>query len=399
MWSVLVATALIAAPGPQVEVRTLDEKSAVGELIALDAQQAVVQTAGGRASFAISNLHSIALKAGAPSSEKPVASVELVDRSRLSAKDLQVTQGVAKITLPGGHSVDVAIKVIRAARFRDPAESNDALSSQWSEILRAPATGDVLVIRKAAALDFLTGVIGEVDAQNVKFELDKEPLTIKRDKVEGLVYFHSTEPALADPMCEVVAADGSRLRAASVGLADSTLKITTVAGLELSLPLAASSRLDFSAGNMLYLSDLEAESIKTESYFGLKEDLPALKQLLEPRRDIGFDQGPLTLDGRTYSKGLALHSRTLAVYRLPGSFPKLKTIVGIDDAAPEGGSVKVEIKGDAKLLWEATVQAGEKSQPVEIDVAGVKRLQILVDFGDNLDLGDQLDLCEARLTK
>jgi hypothetical protein len=36
---------------------------------------------------------------------------------------------------------------------------------------------------------------------------------------------------------------------------------------------------------------------------------------------------------------------------------------------------------------------------LDLDISGVRRLEIVVDYGKGGDMGDQLNLCEARLTK
>jgi hypothetical protein len=36
---------------------------------------------------------------------------------------------------------------------------------------------------------------------------------------------------------------------------------------------------------------------------------------------------------------------------------------------------------------------------LNLPLLGVRRLEILVDFSDDLDIGDFVDLCEARVTK
>ena len=41
----------------------------------------------------------------------------------------------------------------------------------------------------------------------------------------------------------------------------------------------------------------------------------------------------------------------------------------------------------------------EPARRIEVDLTGVRRLTILVDFGDFGDVGDHLDLCDARLVK
>ncbi|HEV3138125.1 MAG TPA: NPCBM/NEW2 domain-containing protein, partial [Pirellulales bacterium] len=116
-------------------------------------------------------------------------------------------------------------------------------------------------------------------------------------------------------------------------------------------------------------------------------------------RDIGFDQSPLRLNGQTYRKGLALQSRTALSYKLPGKFRALKAVMGIDDSVRDAGSVRVEIKGDGKVLWQGDVRGTEPARELELNLSGVRRLDILADFGEDLDIGDRLDLCDARVTK
>jgi alpha-galactosidase len=117
------------------------------------------------------------------------------------------------------------------------------------------------------------------------------------------------------------------------------------------------------------------------------------------RRDVGFEQNPLRLDGKEYKKGLALASRTELVYKLPGKFRMFRATVGIDDRVRDTGSVHVEIRGDGKPLWQADVRGTEPARELELQIAGVKLLEIVADFGENLDVGDRLVLGEAQVTK
>ncbi len=94
-----------------------------------------------------------------------------------------------------------------------------------------------------------------------------------------------------------------------------------------------------------------------------------------------------------------MHSRSEVGYRLPGKYRRFKALVGIDDAVRPGGDAQLEIRGDGKLLWEGRIRGSEPAQPLDLDIAGVKRIDILVDFGADLDIADVVDLCEARMIK
>ena len=48
---------------------------------------------------------------------------------------------------------------------------------------------------------------------------------------------------------------------------------------------------------------------------------------------------------------------------------------------------------------DATLAGKDASRPVDLDLTGVRRLTIVVDFGESLGMGDYLLLCNARLSK
>ncbi len=70
-------------------------------------------------------------------------------------------------------------------------ERSDKLAKDWARSSRATGPADLLVVRKQGALDYLEGVLGDVDDEIVHFELDGDPIPVKRPKVEGLIYYHA----------------------------------------------------------------------------------------------------------------------------------------------------------------------------------------------------------------
>jgi hypothetical protein len=399
MWNVLLS-AVLAAGVPEFEAQTLDGQTAVGQIAQFDGQQLVLETAQGRSTFTLAALATLARKPAAPASEKKANLwIELIDQSGLAAVEYTVHGLTALVTLTTGVTVEVPTRVVRWVRFGAVADRDPKVTKQWSEITETKTAGDLLVLRKNGALDYLEGVQGDIDAETCKFELDKETIPVKRPKVEGVVYFHSNTAELPATVGQVFAADGSRLAMQAAALDAGSVKLSTPAGVSLSLPLEEVARFDFSSGKIAYLSDLQPESATYVPLLDLKAQPAALREFYQYRRDVGFEQNPLRLDGKVYRKGLSLQSRTVLAYRLPGKFRLFKGIVGIDDSVRETGDVRVEIKGDGKTLWQGDVRGSDPARELELDVAGVKRLEIVVDYGAGQDIGDRLDVCEARVTK
>ena len=61
--------------------------------------------------------------------------------------------------------------------------------------------------------------------------------------------------------------------------------------------------------------------------------------------------------------------------------------------------MRLSIFGDDRPLLETEIAGDQPPQPIQLDIAGVKRLKIVVDYGQNLDTGDWLNLCDARIVK
>lgn len=397
MWS-LVAILILAADAPQFQAQLLDGQATVGRLTELDQTQLVLQTDSGPVTLPLQSVAAVS-RSGAPAAQARGAtlSVDLVDGSKLNATGFTVSAGEARVQLSDGAAVSIPARQVHAVRFSPPGEGK--LTKQWNEILATKATGDLLVIRKNDSLDYLEGVLKDVTPEGCQFEVDGESALVKRAKVEGLVYFHPNSAELPEAVANLTTLDGSRLSVAKAALAEGALQVSTTGGAELRVPLAEVAALDYSLGKIAYLSDLEPEAAEYVPYLSARNEPAALRDYYHFRRDVGFEQSPLRLDGKTYRKGLALQSRTVLVYKLSGKFRRLEGLAGIDDSVRDSGSVRLEIKGDGKSLLQQEIKGSDPPTPLALDVGGVKRLEIVADFGGELDIGDRLDLCDLRVSK
>ena len=110
---------------------------------------------------------------------------------------------------------------------------------------------------------------------------------------------------------------------------------------------------------------------------------------------------PDRIGGQQFENGLSLHSPAKLVYRVPPGFQKFFATVGVDDTVVAPGRFRLVILGDGKELTKHEFSADDRRKPISLslDVSGVRRLTIQVDASEGQDIGDQLDLCEARFTK
>ncbi|HEY2837617.1 MAG TPA: NPCBM/NEW2 domain-containing protein [Pirellulales bacterium] len=393
---ILLLAALLAAPA-DAQLQTLAGQSVTGALARVAEDKLVLTTPAGEQSFAMKDLLTVTLPNEVKSSDKSAMSVALVDGSTLVVKSFTTKGDQATLQLADGTEAKAQTRAIDSVRYR---EQTGALVEQWNDIAKLDRPSDVIVLRKNDALDSLTGAIVEATPEFVNFEFDGDVIKVKMSRIEGLLYHRPAKPAKAPAaVCVVNDTSGSRYRAAKLSIDGDKLVIGASAGLEISLPLSEVARLDFSQGNIQYIGDLKPESLVWTPYFGEAND-NAARQFYRPRVDRAQEGGgPLRVGGKEFKKGVALHSRTAIVYRLPDGFRTFRAIAGIDDRARPAGDVQLTILGDDRTLFEGRITGNDEPLPLELEVSGVNRLKIIVDFSEDLDLGDFLDLCEARILK
>jgi len=395
MYTILTAILLTTTATP-FTAQTVDGKSATGALSALDAKQVTIQTAEGPVSFGTDQLLHLSPEEAPPAAEAEAAAwIALADGSSLTAAEYTAAHGRALITLAGGRTVELPTGAVASVRLQP---HSGELAAEWARILELKRDSDLLIVRKGNVVDYHRGVLGKVTDKVVEFEIGGDVLPVKRPKVHGLAYSRPPKSERPKAICRITDAAGSKWFARSIVLSGD-LQWATPGGAKVAMPLEAIARIDFSAGKVEFLSDMKPESVTFTPYFGTKEAIPSLKKFFAPRNDTNLESGPLKLDGKTFGKGLALHTRTKMVYRLPGRFRRFQATVGIDDAVRPGGHVRLVISGDDKVLLETTVTGADPAKPVDLDLTGVRRLTILADFGEKLDVADHLDLCNARIIK
>ena len=404
-----VAPADPAAP----TVKLLDGRTVTGAIAEWSSKRLAIETSEGRQEFAAGELHEVRWPDAPvdPLADALTTQIELVDGTRIPIAEFTVTDRVARVVSPfSGQPLIIDVNLIKFVELQQPS---DASRAAWDALADKDVAGDLLLVtnREGKSVDHLAGVVGDVTAEQVSFKWDGETVPVKRSKVVGVAFFTNDRAKLPEAVCRVTLADGSIAVVSNVSQRDDgAIVLKTPAGAELSIALDQLRHIDFSAGKLVYLSDLTP----TESEWTPRIALPPGAQLLgaygQPRGDQSFAGSPISIlwkndsipsrrDERTYSKGLALRSRTEVTYRLPDGMRRFSTIAGIDPATASQGHVTLEVRGDDRVLWEGEISGRRPPAEIDVELGSARRLQLRVDYGENLDYGDRLHLAEARLTK
>lgn len=399
-----------------VEVNTLDGEAVTGELQSLDATSALLSTSTGEVIVAAENLLQIRFNEPSAAEKPGTLEVALADGSVIPSESITASAASVELNSKMLGSVPVNRATVRAVRLQ-PA--NEDWAPAWQAFLERENEEDLLIVvkRDGSGLDFLSGVVSTIGAEEIVFLLDGDEIPVPLERVFGVVFPESEQKRQVAAAVTVRFPDGSSLRFGSVEMTEETLRGQTSWGREVSLPLANVAEIDFSAGRLHYLSDLEPI---TERYFGLdppgrewgdlfSEDLETrdgLSSLWRMSRDRFANNGhpPLSLRGKTYRKGLCIFPKALIEYALDGRYSDLKAVVGVDDDVAFNQrrgfpptAVELVIEADGQEVFRKLVKAPDAAIPLNLDLKGVSTLSISVDFGDGSSTCDYLDLADARL--
>jgi hypothetical protein len=402
----------------EVSATKLDGTTVTGNLRQWNTDELQLTTPKGDQQIPANQLLSLRWNSAAnspPAADKTTGTVELIDGSILPIKTIHVDHSNATLTLAvaeasGGKPLTLPIAQIAVIRLR---QLDGPLAAQWDEMRRQSLANDVIAVLKkdGKTLDYAEGVLGDISDDKIEFKLDGETQRVDRAKIAGAIYYRPDRRMKEEPKTSIQGRSGLRVSAAHVELKDSLLELTTAAGVKISWPLGDISLADFSAGKLMYLSDIEPATSNWTPFVGLTPSVTLAAEYGKPRRDKSAFGGPLSLqmkEGdsaaaqaavRSFSKGLAVRSRTELVYRLPAGFQRFIATAGIDPATSAVGNVRLAIFGDDRMLVETEVSGDQPPQPIQLDIANVKRLKIVVDYAHNIDTGDWLNLCDARIAK
>ncbi|MCW3839569.1 glycoside hydrolase family 97 catalytic domain-containing protein [Micromonospora yasonensis] len=110
------------------------------------------------------------------------------------------------------------------------------------------------------------------------------------------------------------------------------------------------------------------------------------------------DGATLTIDGKTYAKGLGAHATSEITIWLGRACRTLHAEVGIDDETAQRGSVVYQVLGDGRRIADTGVVRGtDSARPIDVDVTGVRILTLRVTDGGDGNAFDHADWADARM--
>jgi len=342
-----------------------------------------------------------------PPSEGDDASavVHLADGGRLLAREIALAGETCRIAWAHG-ALRLPVGTVAGIRFagKDVADAPEAAET-FARALRERADGrDRIVALAGEGPLIVPGALQEIRARGLVFVWDGKPRTVARSRIVGVALATTAAPPAAgreprpaegqppDRTGWALAHldDGSAVWGCDLALARGAFTMTLAGGRAVRLPWSAVHRLLLPSRRVVFVSDLEPAAVVERALVTFP---------WRWRRDRSVLGRPLTLGRTVYEKGLGVHALCRLTYALDGGYDLFAATLGLDAETGGRGDCVFVVLADGRELLRRRVRGAEAPVPVRVPVAGVRRLTLAVEAGENLDLADHADWCDARLIR
>lgn len=116
-----------------------------------------------------------------------------------------------------------------------------------------------------------------------------------------------------------------------------------------------------------------------------------------PQNNLSTNKTPIRMSGEVFTRGIGCASPSTLRFPLQGRFVRFQSVVGVDDGG--SGTVTFEVHADGRRLFDSgQMRPGQPSRGIDLDVTGMKELQLVVtDAGDGGNY-DWANWADANLT-
>lgn len=257
-----------------------------------------------------------------------------------------------------------------------------------------PDAGDGKADQVVLASGPLQGRVLGIAAGKLRFEspLNPQPLELPLADVVGMRLAVAPRP----PRGVVLSASLDPARPPLLLLPAADLPLASAPGVPLGDPASlatvlATMRLRVEGGRRVYLGALKP---------GRVEEVGAFDVVWHWRADADLDGGPLALGGVRYAHGISAHSKSTLAWDLAGNYTRLRALAGIADLVAPEGDCTAALVADGKVVWSRdSVKGTDKPTAIDLDLQGVRQLELRVDFGARYDIGDHFTLADAWMLK
>jgi len=261
-----------------------------------------------------------------------------------------------------------------------------------AEIAQRDEKHDRLLLMVNAAPTVIRGYLEAVAAEQVRMEWMDEVRNVSRAVCLGFVTTQTADKAPPQPRFGVRLTDGSLVPSSALVVNDDdSLRCRVTTDVDLSVHWTDVERIEVASDRLRFLSNLTPVEVRSETIVALPRPWQADRSVM----------------GRTLqtaslreAKGLGMQAGTRLLFDVADlDAGQFAAELLLDPVTGKTGDCVYVVRGDGRELLRQRVRGGEPAAAVRVEIGGVARLEVGVESGENLDLGDHANWCDARLIR
>lgn len=383
---------LIGVPSPIIlaqdwQLTRLDGSSITAQVQSID--QGTVSLSSGSAE-ALDTFRILQTDHKLLGSDPTTTRITLRDAGQVFAREISIDKAVLKMETDVAQ-LEYDLFDVQCVYFKERQAEKEL-----AELLAEPSTeSDRLLVTTSQGPRTVSGLIEGLSEDSIQIDYQGTVRNIGLDKVVALL------PAQLDSGREAIALvtciDRSKLLAESLKFGDNNWEVEW-GGRTTRLPADSVAQVQIRSDREINVSDLTP--VRNE-----------VQTQLSPVRSTAFDTNvlgqplavTLVLDDqpqiRRFAKGIGTQSRSRLTFDLPAGCQQLSGWVGIDPAAAPHGDCVCSILVDGIQVFSQRIRGQDPAVKIDIKLEDARKLDLLVEPGEMLDLSDWVNWADLRLLK
>lgn len=289
----------------------------------------------------------------------------------------------------GGDDRSITLNHAQLETFDLPLERLVRISRKARDArLRRPRddSADIAVLANG---DVVKGVMARVTAKSVVFSDGDGQREIRLNVLDEVILADTIESKSSGLRAAIELKDGAELTAERLNWSGDSVAVTVSGGTQILIQQDDLSRIEIVGGRRAWLGAIKPAAYEYTPYFG---------RSWHYRVDANATGGPLVLHGRTYRRGIGLHSACRISWDLAGRFVRFSAKAGIDDSGGRYADADLIVRVDGGEVCRLDgLRTGAEPRAIDVPVENAKRLTIEVEFGKRGDVQDRVDVVNAAL--
>ncbi|MEM8670718.1 MAG: NPCBM/NEW2 domain-containing protein [Planctomycetota bacterium] len=311
--------------------------------------------------------------------------VLLCGDGQLFAESVRIVDEVCEISGHGlGNApIRVPIDLVNGICFK-PDELPDSLANSFGQ----ERDEDQLVLKLDDSLESLNGLVEKLDENEITFLWNEDARTIPTKNLIAIAVASAGE--LSQPQCMIRFTSGATVSGQNMALENNELIVSVTGDTLVSFDWNKVQRVAIRSDRLQLLSDIDPLVF---------EHTPIVTSKREWKKDRSVSGNELKLGNRVYASGIGVASNSRLEYQLSGDFSRFCATIGIDAETDGRGECVFVVRGDGKELSRTAMSGSSEPLKLELDIQGIRKLELIVEPGADLDLADHANWCDACLLR